>query len=179
MPSEDLGAPAYRKFDVEAWMPGLKRYGEVHKRTDFPGEEICTGRTCGSYFWLWATLYAVCSPPFGSSCGSVPWRLFGRAMSSKHPPLLWFCFRADIKCVKLHRLSGKKIEHQVPSISSTSIRGYRRWSRGQRGQGEGEEAGAGAPSIRSHSECNGCRSPPHDHLNSGDVSTGGWVGAHS
>ena len=30
MPSEDLGAPAYRKFDVEAWMPGLKRYGEVH-----------------------------------------------------------------------------------------------------------------------------------------------------
>lgn len=29
MPSEDLGAPAYRKFDVEAWMPGLGRYGEV------------------------------------------------------------------------------------------------------------------------------------------------------
>eukprot|EP00798_Chlamydomonas_sp_ICE-L_P027698 gene27698-7340_t len=29
MPSEDLGAPAYRKFDVEAWMPGLNRYGEI------------------------------------------------------------------------------------------------------------------------------------------------------
>ncbi|PSS31619.1 Serine--tRNA ligase [Actinidia chinensis var. chinensis] len=29
MASEDLGAPAYRKFDVEAWMPGLGRYGEV------------------------------------------------------------------------------------------------------------------------------------------------------
>lgn len=29
MPSGDLGAPAYRKFDVEAWMPGLKRYGEI------------------------------------------------------------------------------------------------------------------------------------------------------
>lgn len=29
MASEDLGAPAYRKFDVEAWMPGLERYGEV------------------------------------------------------------------------------------------------------------------------------------------------------
>ncbi|XP_027091307.1 serine--tRNA ligase, chloroplastic/mitochondrial-like isoform X2 [Coffea arabica] len=28
MASEDLGAPAYRKFDVEAWMPGLERYGE-------------------------------------------------------------------------------------------------------------------------------------------------------
>lgn len=29
MPSGDLGAPAYRKVDVEAWMPGLQRYGEV------------------------------------------------------------------------------------------------------------------------------------------------------
>ncbi|CAI9116248.1 OLC1v1017344C1 [Oldenlandia corymbosa var. corymbosa] len=29
MASEDLGAPAYRKFDVEAWMPGLDRYGEI------------------------------------------------------------------------------------------------------------------------------------------------------
>jgi seryl-tRNA synthetase len=29
MPTQDLGAPAYRKFDVEAWMPGLKRYGEI------------------------------------------------------------------------------------------------------------------------------------------------------
>ena len=29
MPSGDLGAPAFRKFDVEAWMPGLGRYGEI------------------------------------------------------------------------------------------------------------------------------------------------------
>lgn len=29
MASVDLGAPAYRKYDVEAWMPGLGRYGEV------------------------------------------------------------------------------------------------------------------------------------------------------
>ncbi|KAJ9166547.1 hypothetical protein P3X46_021286 [Hevea brasiliensis] len=29
MASGDLGAPAYRKFDVEAWMPGLGRYGEI------------------------------------------------------------------------------------------------------------------------------------------------------
>ncbi|KAK4708365.1 hypothetical protein R3W88_029290 [Solanum pinnatisectum] len=29
MASEDLGAPAYRKFDVEAWMPSLGRYGEI------------------------------------------------------------------------------------------------------------------------------------------------------
>ncbi|GMP80337.1 hypothetical protein CsSME_00035474 [Camellia sinensis var. sinensis] len=29
MASGDLGAPAYRKFDVEAWMPGLGRFGEI------------------------------------------------------------------------------------------------------------------------------------------------------
>ncbi|GJW78094.1 serine--tRNA ligase, chloroplastic/mitochondrial isoform X1 [Tanacetum coccineum] len=28
MATGDLGAPAYRKYDVEAWMPGLGRYGE-------------------------------------------------------------------------------------------------------------------------------------------------------
>jgi seryl-tRNA synthetase len=29
MPTHDLGAPAYRKYDIEAWMPGLNRYGEI------------------------------------------------------------------------------------------------------------------------------------------------------
>lgn len=29
MASGDLGAPAYRKYDIEAWMPGLERFGEV------------------------------------------------------------------------------------------------------------------------------------------------------
>jgi len=29
MATHDLGAPAYRKYDVEAWMPGLGRYGEI------------------------------------------------------------------------------------------------------------------------------------------------------
>ncbi|CAM6013292.1 unnamed protein product [Sphagnum balticum] len=29
MSSEDIVAPAYRKFDIEAWMPGLCRYGEI------------------------------------------------------------------------------------------------------------------------------------------------------
>ncbi|XP_021981575.1 serine--tRNA ligase, chloroplastic/mitochondrial isoform X2 [Helianthus annuus] len=29
MATEDLGAPAYRKYDIEAWMPGLGRYGEI------------------------------------------------------------------------------------------------------------------------------------------------------
>ncbi|XP_072032567.1 serine--tRNA ligase, mitochondrial-like [Amphiura filiformis] len=29
MPAHDLGAPAYRKFDMEAWMPARKAYGEI------------------------------------------------------------------------------------------------------------------------------------------------------
>ncbi|KAJ3278170.1 seryl-tRNA synthetase [Borealophlyctis nickersoniae] len=29
MPTHDLGAPAYRKFDMEAWMPGRKDWGEI------------------------------------------------------------------------------------------------------------------------------------------------------
>lgn len=29
MPTTDLGAPAYRKYDIEAWMPGLERFGEI------------------------------------------------------------------------------------------------------------------------------------------------------
>lgn len=29
MPTQDLGNPAYRKYDIEAWMPGRKSYGEI------------------------------------------------------------------------------------------------------------------------------------------------------
>lgn len=29
MPPHELGAPAYRKYDMEAWMPGRKIYGEI------------------------------------------------------------------------------------------------------------------------------------------------------
>lgn len=29
MPTQELGPPAHRKFDIEAWMPGRDSYGEV------------------------------------------------------------------------------------------------------------------------------------------------------
>nr|XP_033810141.1 serine--tRNA ligase, mitochondrial isoform X2 [Geotrypetes seraphini] len=29
MPTEELGLPAYRKYDIEAWMPGRGMYGEI------------------------------------------------------------------------------------------------------------------------------------------------------
>lgn len=38
MPPQELGPPAARKFDIEAWMPGRKMYGEVSSAsncTDF------------------------------------------------------------------------------------------------------------------------------------------------
>ena len=34
MPTEELGASAYQKIDIEAWMPGRKSWGEV-SFTDF------------------------------------------------------------------------------------------------------------------------------------------------
>uniref|UniRef100_A0A1X7UG07 serine--tRNA ligase n=1 Tax=Amphimedon queenslandica TaxID=400682 RepID=A0A1X7UG07_AMPQE len=43
MPTEDLGVPAYRKFDIEAWMPGLNRYGEVTSAsncTDYQSQRL-------------------------------------------------------------------------------------------------------------------------------------------
>ena len=41
--SGDLGAPAYRKFDIEAWMPGRGAYGEVTSTsncTDFQARRL-------------------------------------------------------------------------------------------------------------------------------------------
>ena len=43
VPSGDLGAPAYRKFDLEAWMPGRAAYGEVTSAsncTDFQARRL-------------------------------------------------------------------------------------------------------------------------------------------
>ena len=34
MPTQELGASAYRKFDVEVWMPGSRRWGEVASITN-------------------------------------------------------------------------------------------------------------------------------------------------
>lgn len=43
--SGDLGGPAYRKFDLEAWMPGRKEFGEVTSAsncTDFQARRLGT-----------------------------------------------------------------------------------------------------------------------------------------
>ncbi|KAM3910720.1 serine--tRNA ligase, mitochondrial [Leptodactylus fuscus] len=43
MPSEELGLPAYRKCDMEAWMPGRGKYGEISSAsncTDFQSRRL-------------------------------------------------------------------------------------------------------------------------------------------
>ncbi|XP_072173019.1 serine--tRNA ligase, mitochondrial-like [Diadema setosum] len=43
MPAHDLGAPAYRKFDIEAWMPHRNSYGEISSAsncTDFQSRRL-------------------------------------------------------------------------------------------------------------------------------------------
>lgn len=43
MPTEELGAPAYRKFDIEAWMPGMEKWGEISSCsscTDFQARRL-------------------------------------------------------------------------------------------------------------------------------------------
>ena len=43
MPADDLGAAAARKFDVEAWMPGRERFGEISSAsncTDYQAQRL-------------------------------------------------------------------------------------------------------------------------------------------
>jgi seryl-tRNA synthetase len=51
-PTGDLGGPAYRKFDLEAWMPGRAEYGEVTSAsncTDYQSRRL--GIRCKSPDW--------------------------------------------------------------------------------------------------------------------------------
>lgn len=43
MPVHDLGAPAYRKYDIEAWMPSRKAFGEISSAsncTDYQAKRL-------------------------------------------------------------------------------------------------------------------------------------------
>lgn len=45
MPSEELGSSAYRKYDMEAWMPGRGKWGEVSSLsncTDYQARRLLT-----------------------------------------------------------------------------------------------------------------------------------------
>lgn len=43
MPVHDLGSPAYRKYDIEAWMPSRKEFGEISSTsncTDYQSKRL-------------------------------------------------------------------------------------------------------------------------------------------
>lgn len=51
MATGDLGAPAYRKLDIEAWMPGLDRYGEISSAsncTDYQSRRLNIRYKCAA-----------------------------------------------------------------------------------------------------------------------------------
>lgn len=67
MPTEELGASAYRKYDIEAWMPGRGSWGEIsstsnctdyqarrlhirHRPTTSPGTTPEAAHTTGVHF---------------------------------------------------------------------------------------------------------------------------------
>lgn len=43
MATHDLGAPAYRKYDIEAWMPGMERYGEISSASNCTDYQVWGG----------------------------------------------------------------------------------------------------------------------------------------
>lgn len=52
MPTGDLGAPAYRKLDIEAWMPGMERYGEISSAsncTDYQSRRLNIRYRCAPF----------------------------------------------------------------------------------------------------------------------------------
>jgi len=60
MPTEELGAPAYRKYDIEAWMPGRGSYGEVSSAsncTDYQSRRlnICYNKEDGEALFLFSS----------------------------------------------------------------------------------------------------------------------------
>ena len=52
MPTGDLGAPAYRKLDIEAWLPGLARFGEISSAsncTDYQARRLNIRYKCAAH----------------------------------------------------------------------------------------------------------------------------------
>lgn len=80
MPSQDLGSPAYRKFDIEAWMPGLNRYGELSSATnctDYQSRRL--NLRYGSapfYFWVQTEREKVVKA-YITRCAQVPEKNIG------------------------------------------------------------------------------------------------------
>lgn len=94
MATADLGAPAYRKFDVEAWMPGLGRYGEVS----------CL-----------LVLFGI------TSCFLNLSEVYQSLMIKYNSPHHCLMNELDIKCFKLYGLSKSSIRNPVSALRTTVV----------------------------------------------------------
>lgn len=77
MPTEELGASAYRKYDVEAWMPGRGAFGEISSAsncTDYQARRLNARYLPVRLPAPWCRRGLVALPPLTmhSRCGRVP-----------------------------------------------------------------------------------------------------------
>ncbi|ELV13972.1 Seryl-tRNA synthetase, mitochondrial [Tupaia chinensis] len=49
MPTQELGLPAYRKFDIEAWMPGRGRFGELVLSAHPTAPQVTSASNCTDF----------------------------------------------------------------------------------------------------------------------------------
>ncbi|XP_026994686.2 serine--tRNA ligase, mitochondrial [Tachysurus fulvidraco] len=68
MPTQELGAPAFRKYDIEAWMPGRESYGEISSAsncTDYQSRRlnILYERSDGSFKYAHTVNATACAIP--------------------------------------------------------------------------------------------------------------------
>ena len=90
MASHDLGAPAYRKYDIEAWMPGMGRFGEISSAsncTDYQSRRLniryrpagaplaVAARAALPGAWSCACVGPACLACCGGCVFSLTWRM--------------------------------------------------------------------------------------------------------
>src|SRR5687768_13605222 len=66
MPTEELGASAYKKYDIEAWMPGRNGWGEISSTSN------CTDYQSRRLNIRYRTNRIVSRPPTNSEGSSSP-----------------------------------------------------------------------------------------------------------
>lgn len=98
MPSEELGASAYRKYDMEAWMPGRGKWGEISSTsncTDYQARRL-------------HIRYRRSTPPSSSGPSSSP-----SAISPYHSAGLPFAHTLNGTAAAIPRLIVALIENGV------------------------------------------------------------------
>ncbi|CAH0585819.1 unnamed protein product [Chrysodeixis includens] len=115
MPPYELGAPAYRKYDIEAWMPGRNNYGEISSCsncTDYQSRRLNIKYVHGNHMSYVHTLN-------GTAC-AIPRMLIALLESHQDPK-----GKIYIPEVLQPYMNGKKIitkNNLVPELKLTKIK---------------------------------------------------------